>query len=475
MGTVSRGPTVLNVAGTVTVTGSTLSSATTLPIHADGTYSFTGLLQGSYTLVARVTNTLLQGVTSASVTLGSTTTANITIGDSGNVQGTITRPDGSLAVNVAVNLRSPGLNSLSLITDTSGHYAFTDVPVGAYTVDSYDSTSNASATATIAVAAGATTTQTLALASAGTVTGTVFVSDGSSVAGLTVTLASTTSSGTQTLTGGTDNNGRYTISGVRPGSITVSTSTGQGLRGYGYGSLPLAGQTITINIALTASGSVSGTVYETNGTTPAGGVQVTISPAPLSGPASVTSDASGRYSFTLVPVGGFTVYASRTATGDTGQSSGTIQVSGQASTIDVRLTGFGSLTVKVVNASNAAIAGAAVTVQASNGTQYTGTTDASGSASFASVRAGYFSVYAKDPVTGLSSSASGTLTANSSQNVTVTLQASGTIQGVVYRPDGTTPAAGAIVSASGGLAPVTTAQTAAIASPPRHWAPTGSP
>jgi hypothetical protein len=456
-GTVSRGPTVLNVSGTITLSGGPMSSVT-VPIQADGTYTITDVLQGSYNLLAQVTNTLLTGLTTANVTTGQTTVANVTIVESGNVTGSVTRADGSLAVGDTVNLRVPGQGAISVYVNTGGQYTFTDIPIGMYEIDCFDPQSSSAASATVTVASSATTTQNLLLQSTGTVTGNLSVNDGSSVAGLTVTLTSTTSNGVQNLSAVANATGGYTFTGVTPGSILVHATNAAGLQGSGTGSLPLAGQTVTINVALIAAGNVTGTVFQGDGVTPAPGIQVTLSPAPLTGSATTITNANGVYNYQNVPYGGFTVYASNTTNGDRGQASSQIQINGQLRTVNVTLNGFGNLTVKVVDVTGNPIANAAVTVNNGTiGTVYTGTSDANGNTQFNNIFAGYFSVTARSPITGLSAQTTGTLAYNASQTVTVTLQAVGNIQGTVYAPDGVTPVAGATVQLSYSGAIVTTA------------------
>ncbi len=459
MGTVSRGPTVLNVSGTIALTGGPLNTPVIIPIRADGTYQITGLLPAdNYIVTARVTNTLLSGVTTAVITAAGTTVANITIGDSGNVQGTVTRANGTLAVGDIVNLRAANGTALAVTADTSGHYMFTDLPAATYTVDAYDAQSNAAASATVVVTSNSNATQNLVLQSSGTVTGTVTVNDGSSVANLTITLTSVTTSGTQTLTTTTGANGTFTFTHVSPGAISLRTTTPAGLQGAASGSLPLAGQTVTINMALTVAGSLTGTVFQADGTTPAVGIQVTLSPAPLSGSAITTTDSAGHYSYAVVAIGGFTVYASNTTNGDRGQASSQIQTNGQARTVNVTLNGFGNLTVLVTNANSVAVANAAVTLTNQTiGTRYTGTSDASGKVVFSNAFAGSYYLFAKDPVTGLNNQVYGTLAAGSNSSVTVKLQSAGTIQGHVYKADGVTPAAGATVQPSFGPSAVTSA------------------
>jgi len=450
-GTIYRGPVVLNTSGTVVISGGVLGTTLTIPVQSDGTFLITGVpAASSYTLTAYVANTLLQGLTTTPVVNGRTTTVQITIGQSGGVQGVVTRANGSLVVGDSVNLRASGQATLTVATDTSGHYMFTDVPTGNYVLDVYDPQSNAAATGSVTIATGVTATQNLVLQSAGMVTGHVTITDGSSVAGLPVDLASTTANGTQSLHTTTDGLGSFTFNNVTPGTISVHSANAAGLQGIGNGSLSLAGQTIQVNVALVAAGSLSGTVFLGDGHTPAAGVRVTLSSSPLFGSATTVTDGNGAYHYNTVAIGGFTVYAANTTNGDQGQASGQIQTNGQARTINVTLNGFGTLLVKVVNAAQTPVIGASVSLQNQTiGTRYSAVTDSTGTATFTNLFAGGFYLTATDPVTRLNNYLYGTLTAGATQNVTLQLYAAGTIQGIVYDSDGTTPVAGVTVTASG--------------------------
>ena len=451
-GTISRNETVLNVSGTVTLSGGAFLTTYTYPIAGDGTYTITGLPPGTYTVVAAVTNTQLTGVGTGTVVAGSTTTLNITIGTAGAVQGTVTRPDGSFAVNDTVYLRIPGAQPLTTLADTGGRYLFTDVPTGSYTVDSYDPTTNASATASITVATNATTTQNLALVSSGVVKGAITANDGSSVAGLVVTLTSTTSSGTQTLLHHQRLRRQlYLQRGVKPGAIQLRVTNANGLQGTANGSLPLAGQTITINLKLLAVGSVTGTVFQGDGVTPAVGIQVTLSPAPLTG--APPSPPRMRAASTATRTSPSAPSPSTPATPPTTTSvrpPAPSPPTARSAPVNITLNGYGTLTVKVVDSTSKAVANASVLVQnLTQGNKYTQTADSTGTATFTNIYAGGYNLTATDPVTGLSAYQTGTLPSGTTQTVTLTLQSVGTLTGVIYAVDGKTPVGGITVSVSG--------------------------
>ena len=436
---------MLNAAGKVTLSGGPMLNVT-VPIQADGTYTFLDVLAGNYIVTATVTNTLLTGVTNSVAATGQTTTTNIDIISAGVVTGLVTRPDNSLAIGDTVNLRITGFTPLTTSVDTSGHYSFTDVPIGPAEVDCYDSLSNTAGTANFTIMNGVTTTANLPLQSAGTVNGTISVNDGSSVAGLTVTLTSSTSTGTQTLTTTANGLGVFTFTNVTPGTIVLRSTNSEGLQGTGNGSLPIAGSTVTINISLIAAGNLQGTVFLGDGTTPAPGIQVTLSPAPLTGTAVVTTGSNGQFSYANVPVGNFSLNASNTTNGDQGSANGQIQTINQQRTVNIRLNGFGNLAVTVLNPSGAPVPDASVTVTTNNiYSKKTASTNSSGVAQFSNIFAGSFNVSASDPVSGYSVNSGGTIAYNGNATITLNLQALASLQGTIYAPDGVTPEGGATV------------------------------
>ena len=116
-------------------------------------------------MVASVTNTLLTGSISATVTAGNTTTANINIVPSGNVTGTVTRSDGTLAITTLSTCAPQTRVVLSYQVDTAGHYLFTDIPAGTYTLNCYDNVTQSAVTAQVVITTNATVTQNLQLLS----------------------------------------------------------------------------------------------------------------------------------------------------------------------------------------------------------------------------------------------------------------------------------------------------------------------
>ena len=140
------------------------------------------------------------------------------------------------------------------------------------------------------------------------------------------------------------------------------------------------------------------------------------------------------------------------ATGDLGQASGLLATAGTTANGDVTLNGVGTVRVTVRDAGGAVVAGAAVNVTSSAGRAYPATTDAAGLAVVPKVLAGAITVTGTHPTNGTRGTASGTLLAAGSLDLSLSLQATGTIRGRVLAPDGVTPVAGASVADGYGTA-----------------------
>lgn len=246
------------------------------------------------------------------------------------------------------------------------------------------------------------------------------------------------------LAAATGADGRHTFRRVPLGDVALFVSDpASGLRSKASGRLTRAGQNLQLDAKLFASGSVSGTVFRHDGTTPAAGLQVEVRPR-FSGGAvgSTVTDAAGRYSVDYVPVGDFAIDALEASSGDRGSATVQVARNGEAREINVRLNGTGSVHVAVQDAGGRPVSGAEVSLSASFGQQLTQSTGADGSALFEQVLAGSFVALASDPATHLGGSQSGTLAAGSTAEVVVKLVPAGTIQGTVFAAGGSALAPG---------------------------------
>ena len=454
-GTVDLTPTEVVSSGTVVVSSPSLTGTPTVPINVDGTYQVTGLPAATYSVVATIAGTILTGNTTATVTDGQSTTANILIGANGAIQGKVLSSDSNHTPlpNVTVYLRTAGGQSLTAISGTDGSFAFNDLPPGTYSLQAYDPSSNTGATVTATVTSGATVTENIVLSPGANIAGVITGPNGVSVSGLTTALTVTTAGTPKTYTTKSDSSGAFSFSNIALGGFSIAVQGPQGYSGFAAGTLGVAGQTARVAITLVQAGTVSGTVYQSDGKTPAPGIHVQIygqtQPYRQTLVATVVTAANGSFSSSQVPVGGFTVVALNTTTGDEGVVTGSIVTANQQVPVNVVLTGLGTLKITVLNSNSQPDAGAAITAVGPFNVNYTATSDQQGLATIGNVLAGTEQISATDPSTRLSATVQATLTPGATQAITLTLQASATLSGHVYSPDGTTPVSGAIITIYG--------------------------
>ncbi len=120
----------------ITVTLSGLSSETTTTDAASGSYSFTGLVKGTYTITPSMAwyrfTPPCQAVTINSADLSEINfTFTVATGSAHNISGFIT-VGGAVKQGVVVTLSGP--NSATAATDGSGYYSFPSLITGRYTL-----------------------------------------------------------------------------------------------------------------------------------------------------------------------------------------------------------------------------------------------------------------------------------------------------------------------------------------------------
>lgn len=299
---------VSSISGKVTVGGSALSGVTVALTGAatantttdsSGNYTFSGLLNGSYTITPTKDHHSFNP-TNLSVSLNGT---NVTgrnfaatfIGYS--LSGTVTS-GGTALTGVTVALT--GTTPKSTTTDSSGNYAFTGLLNGACTItpskDHYTfNPTTLSANVNGADVTGRNFTATFTGYSlSGKVT-----SDGVALSGVTIALSGAASKSTTT-----DSGGNYTFTGLLNGTYTMTPSKGI---------IPFSPTTLSVTIngvdvggknftASTSGYSLSGTV--TSGGSPVSGVTINITGATSR---TTTTDSSGNYSFPFLANGTYTV------------------------------------------------------------------------------------------------------------------------------------------------------------------------
>jgi hypothetical protein len=391
----------------------------------------------------RASGTLPQGTSSMNVQVQLTTT--------GTVQGHFFLPDGVTPVpNASIQLTANGRvigQVTTLGTGDIGSYSFLYVPAGPVDLKAQDPL-----TGRTGVAAGSINAQgqvlTLDVKAQGlnTVQG-VVRSNGLAQPGASVTLVSGTFQATTTA----DANGTYLMGGVPEGVVVATASLGNGSLS-GTASLPASGDnnTYTLNVDLRSSGTVVGQVVPA---VVVAGTFAPISSVSISvggvggGTSTTTTDSQGNFRFDHVPAGTGTITAQVLG----GIDEGTTQVNVAAAstaTVQVKLNGIGSITGKALDSSGQPTAGTIVLT--GTGTfpySFNLTAAADGTFSLPQVLAGPFTARLSANIGGftLYGTTTSSVAASQNTNFTVQVQPSGSISGLVLRPDGVTPAVGANV------------------------------
>ncbi|BDI33777.1 hypothetical protein CCAX7_58280 [Capsulimonas corticalis] len=348
-------------------TGKVVATTTT---GADGSYSFTAITIGSYTVSAPAMagdDTLETAATLAVTVAASKDTPKNNFGyllPVGSLSGTLyvdanknSAFDGGEAglSGVTVTLTdSNGKVVKTATTDASGAYSFPGVTIGSYTVSAPATASGDTLETSATVAAIVTANKDTPnnnfgyLLPVGSLSGVLYVDanknsslDGgeNGLAGITVTL--TDANGKTVKTATTDANGSYSFSGVTIGAYTVtapSTASGDTLETAGALTVNVAANKDTPNNNfgyLLPVGSLSGTFYiDANknsgldsGEAGLSGLTVNLIDATGKTVASTTTSANGAYSFTGITIGSYTVSGPASAGDNTLETAATIAVS----------------------------------------------------------------------------------------------------------------------------------------------------
>jgi protocatechuate 3,4-dioxygenase beta subunit len=457
-----------------TGTGGTTGSGSTTT-GAGGTYSFSGVPPGTYSVTATETGFTSPAAQPVTVTAGVIKsgvdfTLNATSGISGTVtDGTL--PIGSATVSYSGTGGSNGSGSIGTAVD--GTYALSGVPPGTYTV-----TASAAAygpqSKPVTVTVSTTTIGvdfTLTATTTGTISGTVSDSQtpARAVSGATVTYVDTNNS---VNTGNvlTDSSGGYSFSGLSTGSYSVSVTDSDFTTPAAQPVTVTAGGTATATFTMTATSGISGTVSDSQ--TPAqsvGGATVSYSgTGGTTGAGTTTTDSTGTYAFNGVPPGTYSVTV--TKTGFTSPAAQTPTVaSGSTATVNFTLSATSGISGAVTDSQAPAqpVSGATVSYTGTGGTTGSGTTTTSssggytfngvppGTYSVTASRAGFTSPAAQTPAvtSGVSATANFILTANSGIGGTVSDQASAPVNGatVSYTGTGGTTGSGTTTTNSSGV------------------------
>jgi len=311
--TVDTGAPRFNISGTVLADGATPLAGVTMTLtpggstvltDASGVYTFANVLDGDYTIAPSLSGYSFSP-TSSPVTVSGAAVSGVdftALAVLGHFVGGTVLLDGTTPLaNVTMTL-TPG--GTTVLTNASGVYGFNDVADGSYTVAPSLANHNFTPTSKPAVVSGADVSgvdfSATAIPQSYSISGTVKKDGTSPLANVTMTL---TPGGT---TATTNASGVYTFNGVSAGSYTVTPS----LANYNFTPTSKPVNVSNSNVtgvdfsatAIPQTHSVSGTVKQ-DGTSPLANVSMKLTPSNV----TVTTNASGVFTFTGVAAGSYTV------------------------------------------------------------------------------------------------------------------------------------------------------------------------
>ncbi|MEA3207066.1 MAG: hypothetical protein QOE70_123 [Chthoniobacter sp.] len=274
---------------------------------ASGSYHFPGLPAQGYSLQALVGDLTDVHQSVVLPVMGSLQNIDLVMALGGSLAGDLTSVvDGSAAAFVGVNVTIAG-TVFSTLSDGTGHFELHDLPPGAFSFTAAGE-GFMSKTANGTIVAQTAGSLDLALAPRGTVSGVVSAAVGGQPLSHVVVFA-TDADGfvAQTVT---DDLGAYTLDALDAGAYQVWLGDAS-TPGLVRASVTLSEsvRSAAANLSLPIAGLLSGTVYDSDGTTPLAGASATLFEAE-DAILSTRTDALGHYSFVIVASGTYAVQAS---------------------------------------------------------------------------------------------------------------------------------------------------------------------
>ena len=284
------------------------------------------------------------------------------------------------------------------------------------------------------------------------VTGTIFLGSLPVSAGVDVLLTV----GAETRSTQTNAGGSYRFASVPAGGATIqAVDAASGRSASAFVDISATEGVRVADLALRLTGSVQGRVFLADGSPAGAGLEVRLSLGSTK-LAQVLTDDAGFYTVSHIDAGNITVDVTNLANADRGRSEGTVVVPGPPLTVDVTMIGVGSVRLFVKTTSGDDVPGATTTLTFSRFRQSTtlsnNVPEPDASFFYPVVLAGDVDADAVDPATGLIATGESTLAPGQDLELTIFIEATGTIAGTVVEADGVTLVAGATVTLRRGTA-----------------------
>ncbi|HEX4495559.1 MAG TPA: carboxypeptidase regulatory-like domain-containing protein, partial [Thermoanaerobaculia bacterium] len=432
-----------------------------LIVNADagGSFAYQNIFAGTVTLSAKAPSLGgLGGKTTTQITAEGQQVTGVVISlePTGKIAGRVTSPvDGSAVPSSEIHLLRGGRLFDTVTAGPDGSFEFALLPLATYDLTAFDPhTGRYGQRLSLVVAAN---DQVVAgdfeLEARGSVGGHLYESGTTvGVPGGTIRLQTDSIVGFTTYSS-TDADGAYQFGGIPQGTFQLFGREPVGRRrATGRGEITSEGEQVTLDLFLDPQATLFGSVLNPIGAPD--GVFPNANTVIYQDGQIIGATLDSNYSFPGVIVGrSYELYAQEVGGGHGGQVFGTVSTEGQVR-VDVRVHPIGSVKINVLDSFGHPVPGAQIDMwdqtyygDFSGFERFRGDTGSDNSLTFQSVGEGKLSVYVTDPATGLQGSVGGALNLDGQiVEINVSLQNSAQITGHVVLPDGTTPAAQALVA-----------------------------
>jgi hypothetical protein len=402
----------------------------------EGQYLVRHVREGDVTVIATDASTGLRGRAVGILEPDQSVTIDVQLSASGTLEGTVfDRNDEAVGEGINVTLRGPV--NFDVLTDEVGGFRFDFIPLGLYTLESWDEAGNRGRTTAAITNTNQVVVANISFLGVGQVAGVVETGGGALVPDAAVTLVGRGPFGGRFETT-TNGQGGFRFDDVFIGPFDVSVrDVRSGLAGGVSGAVAFEGDAVDVTVTLRGAGAFSGVVYEADGETPVAEATVEVSPSGR----RVTADENGAYTVDFLPLGAYTLTAFHPDSPDRGSRGATLAEPDVTVVADVLMVGLGTVDVQVRDAAGERVRRAQVVLNSRSGfsQRLEAVTDDLGAFSFANVLAGGLTLSAVETSTGLSGSVQSSVLAGERVSVTVQLETAGNIAGQVFAADGATP------------------------------------
>ncbi len=366
----------------------------------------------------------------------------------GGISGRVFREDGVTPAGLVTVILSDGADQIASVrTDSEGNYTFNNLLPRNYSLLATDGKGGGEGNATLYFP-GQFVSKNIIMRGRGKIRVNVFAADGKSRVMADVKLFHTILKikpgdfigfqGAETVVT-TDENGFVEFKDIFTGRIDVEACNGF----YPYPvrksvQLNAHNETLNVDLILKPTGKISGQVVAPDGQNPVGNSRVTLK-VPSLPDQKLYADEEGKFVFTLVPSGQFELIAEDQIAGFKGILRGSIPPEGCELSVRLKLLAKGKVFGSVKKRDGNVVADASVKLKTAGFPfeEFATTSDSEGKFSFYNVSEGSLVLEARDPRTLLSGRASLKLSGiNAESETDIYLEAAGSINGILYSPDG---------------------------------------